>query len=336
MKKPVTFQDVLREFHKGREGSQPLIRETNLTDRIHNPHRLTPGNNNPPPKEPPVQRTNSQHFENARIPGWLIAIVLILLFLVVTSIGGCFALDRVKTEAGTETVVTDTPMFFGKGGVRPETLKPGAEWIWSTTKRDVVEPKPVMIPVAIDDFVSEDNILLDFDASVTVQVTDWPKMMSLYGTAWWKNNLERPYQAMVREQVKQKSMKAMMSDIAAAKEVDDNLTKGLTDKVKELNLPVRILEISLGKAKPNAKILEQMNETAAQQQRLLTLEQARLAEVKRKEEQGAKAEADNEYRNKIGLNAEEFVKLQMADKLIAACREAKECVLVPPGTNVVR
>lgn len=291
----------------------------------------------PPPKEPPVQRTNSQNYENTRIPGWLIAIVLILFFLIVGIIGGCSALDRVQTEAGTETVVTDTPLFFGgKGGVRPETLKPGAEWIWSTTKRDVVDPKPVMIPVSIDDFVSSDNILLDFDASVTVQVTDWPKMMRLYGTTWWKNNLERPYQAMVREQVKQRSMKDMMSDITVAKEVDDNLTKNLSDKIAEIGLPVRVVEISLGKAKPNDKILAQMNETAAQQQRLITLGAAELAENKRKDEQTSKAEADNAYRNKIGLNPEEFVKLQLADKLIEACRVAKECVLVPQGTNVVR
>lgn len=284
-----------------------------------------------------VQRTNSQDYENAHIPGWLIAVVLIFIMLIIAAIVAFFAFDRVKTEAGTETVVTDTPMFFGgKGGVRPETLKPGAEWIWSTTKRDVVDPKPVMIPVSIDDFVSSDNILLDFDASVTVQVTDWPKMMRLYGTTWWKNNLERPYQAMVREQVKQRSMKDMMSDITVAKEVDDNLTKNLTEKIAEIGLPVRVVEISLGKAKPNDKILAQMNETAAQQQRLITLGAAELAENKRKDEQTSKAEADNAYRNKIGLNPEEFVKLQLADKLIEACRVAKECVLVPQGTNVVR
>lgn len=291
--------------------------------------------NSPPPKEPPVSRNYSDNTP-PHIPGWLIATVLILVFLVVAAIGGCSAFDRVKTEAGTETVVTDTPLFFGKGGVRPETLKPGAEWVWSTTKRDVVNPKPVMIQVTIDDFVSSDNILLDFDASVTLQVTNWPVMVSLFGEQWWKNNLERPYQAMVREQVKQRSMKDMMSNIAVAKEVDDHLTKNLIDKIAELKLPVRVVEISLGKAKPNAKILEQMNETAAQQQRLLTLDAAKLAEDKRKEEQAAKAEADNAYRNKIGLSPDEFVRLQLADKLIAACREAKECVLVPPGTNVVR
>lgn len=271
-----------------------------------------------------------------RIPGWLVAAVLALFFLIVATIGGCSAFDRVKTEAGTETVVTDTPLFFGKGGVRPETLKPGAEWIWSTTKRDVVNPKPVMIQVVIDDFVSSDNILLDFDASVTLQVTNWPVMMSLFGEQWWKNNLERPYQAMVREQVKQRTMKDMMSNITATKEVDDQLTKNLTDKIAELKLPVRVVEISLGKAKPNAKILEQMNETAAQQQRLITLGASEQAEQKRKDEQTAKAEADNAYRNKIGLDASEFVQLQLADKLVEACRAAKECVLVPQGTNIVR
>jgi regulator of protease activity HflC (stomatin/prohibitin superfamily) len=160
-------------------------------------------------------------------------------------------------------------------------------------------------------------------------------MMRDFGPEWWKNNLERPYFSSVREEIKHRSMKDMMSSTVAGKEVDDALTKALEAKVAELKLPVRIVEINLGRAKPNAKILEQMNDTAAEQQRLLTLEQSRLAEVKRAEQQNAKAIADNAYRNKIGLNVSEFVQLQLADKQIDACRAAKECVLLPPGTATV-
>lgn len=242
---------------------------------------------------------------------------------------------RVVTPAGMQTVVVDTPVLFGTGGVREKALEPGSQWIWRSTTTIPVDPKPIVIPKSIDDFVSVDNILLDFESTVTVQVTDWPKMIQSYGTEWWKNNLERPYIAMVREQVKQRSMKDMMSDSNTAKMVDDNLTREMEAKVKELRLPVRIVEISLGRAKPNPEILKQMNETAAQQQRLLTLEQSRLAELKRKDEQTAKAEADNAYRNSIGLNVDEFVQLRLADKMVEACQSAKECVLLPPGTAAV-
>jgi hypothetical protein len=121
--------------------------------------------------------------------------------------------------------VTDTPLFFGDGGVRPKPLEPTAQWIWRTTTVTVVDSKP--------------------------------------------------------------------------------------------------------------QILAQMNATATQQQRLLTLEQARIAEEKRAEEQIAKAKADNAYRNSIGLNVEEFVQLQLADKAVQACAAAKECVVIPPGVPMV-
>lgn len=280
-------------------------------------------------QEEPMNRDNSNPFLSKPA---IITYVLLFGFLALLMFNPW---KRVKTEVGNQTVVVDTPLIFGAGGVRDKALEPGAEWIWRTTNLYPVNPKPFIITRAIDDFVSVDNILLDFESTVTVQVTDWPRMMKEFGPEWWKNNLERPYFSFVREEIKVRSMKEMMSSITASKEVDDSLTEDLTNKVKELNLPVKIVEINLGRAKPNSKILEQMNDTAAEQQRLLTLEQSRLAEVKRAEQQDAKAIADNAYRNKIGLNVSEFVQMQLADKQIEACRVAKECVILPPGTSTV-
>lgn len=287
---------------------------------------------NSPTQEEPMSysREKEYNFFTSKFAIVIYAMIVAFLLLLIFN-----PVKRVKTEVGNQTVVVDTPLIFGDGGVRPKALEPGAEWIWRTTNTYPVNPKPFIISRAIDDFVSVDNILLDFESTVTVQVTDWPRMMKEFGPEWWKNNLERPYFSFVREEIKVRSMKDMMSSTTVSKEVDDSLTKSLTDKVKELNLPVKIVEINLGRAKPNPKILEQMNETAAEQQRLLTLEQSRLAEVKRAQQQDAKAIADNAYRNKIGLNVGEFVQLQLADKQIEACRVAKECVILPPGTSTV-
>lgn len=242
---------------------------------------------------------------------------------------------RVTTPAGMVTVVTDTPFFFGKGGVRPEVLQPGAEWIWRTTQTSAQSPKPFVIPVIVDDFASAENNMMDFESNVTVQVTDWAKMYDKFGVKWWTDNLNRPYLDMVREQVKGHPMAKLMSDTGTTTAIDNALTEKLTKKAAELGLPVRIVEISMGRAKPNAEVLREMNNTAAQQQRAITYAQAKLAEDAREKSEEQRAIADNAYRNKIGLDTSEFVQLQLADKQVEACRAAKECVILPPGTSTV-
>lgn len=271
-------------------------------------------------------------FNFSKLKKWGITLGVALLALFILYVVAPWT--RVITEPGYETVVIDTPFFYGDKGTRETTLKEGAEWVWSTTTRIPVNVKPYVVPVSIDDFSSMDNILLDFEASVTVRVVKPALLIQKFGPKWWDDNLQRPYISMVRDQVKQYDMAKMMSDPVTAGLIDQELTKELTKKVAELNLPIEIIDISLGRAIPNKEVLQRMNETAAEQQRQNTLEQARIAELKRKDQQEAKADADNAYRNKIGLNVAEYVQLQLADKLIEACKAAQQCVLVPGNGGV--
>lgn len=244
--------------------------------------------------------------------------------------------DRVVTPAGTQTVVVDTPLFFGDGGVRPEVLQPGAEWIWSTTRRISVDPKPFNQPVKINDFMSADNNPLDFETNITLQVTDWPKMVTEFGEQWWESNLERPYVSAVRQEVKGHSMAVLLSDVNAAASIDNNLTTKLTEIIEQKGMPVRVIEISMGRAMPDAKVNDEMIATAVAQQRVVTHQKEKLAEDEREKSEKQRAVADNAYRNQIGLSVSEFVQLRQVDALVKACELAKECVLVPPGTAVVR
>jgi len=118
----------------------------------------------------------------------------------------------------------------------------------------------------------------------------------------------------------------MMSDVEAATAVDKEVTDALQKLVVDAKLPLRILGVSLGRAQPNENVLAQMNETAAQQQRKKTLIEAEAAEIQRKKEQIAKADADNAYRNSIGLSPEQFIQLEQIKRYSEACAKST-CII---------
>ena len=60
-----------------------------------------------------------------------------------------------------------------------------------------------------------------------------------------------------------------------------------------------------------------------------------IAEQQRKLEQEATADADNAYRNKMGLSPEQYLARQLAEIQAEACKKAVACYMVPQGTNVV-
>jgi hypothetical protein len=100
-------------------------------------------------------------------------------------------------------------------------------------------------------------------------------------------------------------------------------------------LPIEIMNITLGRARPNPDVLQQMNLTAAQQQRVKTLVEATTAERQREQEQVAKADADNAYRQRMGLSPELYLASQIAQVNADACAKAQVCYVVPSGTHVI-
>lgn len=142
--------------------------------------------------------------------------------------------------------------------------------------------------------------------------------------------------SIVREAVKKETMSHMMSDVDTATRVDNEVTKQLQELVAASRLPIKIIGVTLGRAKPNENVLLQMNETAAQQQRNRTLIAATDAENQRAAEQTAKARADNAYRNALGMDTDQFIKLEAIKRYSEACAKATHCIVTPGmGTNVI-
>lgn len=242
----------------------------------------------------------------------------------------------VSPDPGQQAVLVDKPVFFGKGGIRLDDVRePGRTYAWWTTSAVYVDVTPQTVQVAFDDFSSSDNILLDFSTQIQYRITAPALLLSGFGQDWFKNNVASQYAAIVRDQVKRYDMTRMMSDPDTARKIDDAVTESVRALVKEQRLPIQIQNITLGRARPNTDVLQQMNLTAAQQQRVKTLVEATTAERQREQEQVAKADADNAYRNRMGLTPEQYLASQIAEINAEACAKAQACYMVPSGTSVI-
>jgi regulator of protease activity HflC (stomatin/prohibitin superfamily) len=136
---------------------------------------------------------------------------------------------------------------------------------------------------------------------------------------FWVRNLDQPFRTATRDAVKKHGMNEMAIAATAAEEVDALVTSHLLAIIKETGVPVRILDVSLGRANPPDAILHQRVETAAQEQRINTEKQRKLAEDQRKMAEESRAAADQAYNQRMGLNTEQYVALRAIEMQREVC-----------------
>lgn len=253
---------------------------------------------------------------------------LIIVLAVVFGLGYFLTHNSVIAEPGQEVVLVDNPFFFGHSGPRAETLKEGRILVWNTTKAYKVDVTPQTKHVEFNDLSIKNNYLLDFDSSIQYRVTDPVALIKEFRLNWFENNVARQYSQIVRNAVKDKDISDMMSNSEVTNAIDLQVTKEIRELVAKSKLPIEIIGISLGKAQPEKKVLDSMNQTAIQQQREKTLIASTAAERQRKQEQAAKADADQEYQKKMGLNPEQFVQLKAIESYSEACKVSKNCIIM--------
>jgi len=228
------------------------------------------------------------------------------------------ACSTVQPDAGHEAVLVRKPLIFGSGGVDPTPVKTGLKYVAFTTEGIDVNMQPRRIDAEFTDLMTSDGVPIDFHAVISLQVIDSVKLVRDFGAdmggnaapGFWTRNLDQPFRTAVRDAVKKHGMNEMAIQATAADEVDNVVTEHLLNIVKETGVPVKILDVSLGRANPPDAILHQRVETAAQEQRINTEKQKKLAEDQRKLAEESRAAADQAYNQKMGLNTEQYVALQ--------------------------
>lgn len=238
---------------------------------------------------------------------------------------GLFGCSRVSVNPGEKGVLISKPMLFGSGGIIGEITQ-GSEWVAPTTEMWTVNTKPVQYELELSDIMSKDGVPLDFHAVARMQVTDATVLVREFGVDWYKNNVEMAFAALIREQVKQYGMNETAIDVSAITKIDTAVRTGLDAYLKNKRIPIQLIDITVGRANPPDAVKSQRIETAAQEQRVNTEHQRKLAEDSRKEAEISKAAADNAYRNAMGLNPAQFIQLEQVKAIRDVCAGGK-CIL---------
>jgi regulator of protease activity HflC (stomatin/prohibitin superfamily) len=238
--------------------------------------------------------------------------------LAIVSVVVLSACSTVQPDAGHEAVLVRKPLIFGSGGVDETPVKTGLKYVAFTTEGIDVNMQPRRIDAEFTDLMTLDGVPIDFHAVITLQVIDSVKLVRDFGAdmagnaapGFWTRNLDQPFRTAVRDAVKAHGMNEMAIQATAAEQVDRVVTEHLLTIIKETGVPVKVLDVSLGRANPPDAILHQRVETAAQEQRINTEKQKKLAEDQRKLAEESRAAADQAYNQKMGLNTEQYVALQ--------------------------
>jgi regulator of protease activity HflC (stomatin/prohibitin superfamily) len=220
----------------------------------------------------------------------------IALLAIILPLAGC---SVYAPDAGHEVVLVDKPWFFGHGGVESESVKTGRTWAAITTEGVDVYMQPQKFEVDMPDTMTSDGVPVTFHAIMTLQVTDSVSLIKNFGPNWYVNNLEQLYASMVRQAVRKRGMNEVAISTTALDIVDNEIRDSLQAFIQNKKLPIQLVTMTVGRANPPDAIKSQRIETAAQEQRVQTEKQIKLAEDQRKAAEESRAAADNSYRQAI-------------------------------------
>ncbi len=243
---------------------------------------------------------------------------------------GC---SKIDTDANHESVLIDRPMIFGTGGVREETFKTGRQYTWLSTEGVAIDLNPFTKNETFDDLTTSEGAYVDFVTTLTLQVTN-PVAIYKLGDKWYENNMQKPYQEIMRRAVRKYTLIHLRTDVKTQEQIDNEVSTAVESLITSLKLPVRLVSVNLGKATPNKGVLDQIDLTSAQQQRKLTMDDFKAAEEARADAEISRAKADNAYRNAMGLTPEMFIKLEQIKRFAESCQKAN-CTIINGVANPI-
>lgn len=236
----------------------------------------------------------------------------ILAFAALVTLTVFAACTKVTPGAGEEAVLVYQPWFFGHGGVDETPVQTGLTWCAPTTGYIIFKIIPVQYNESFKDIISLDNTPISLTAHALIQIIPGktPYLYEHFGEEWYQNIIQKDFCNEVRNEIS----KYPMIQLTSKRSIYDNISKHieqiLNKKIAQEKIPIRLQKVIIDKAKPNQEVMEEYNHTASAIQKLQTEEaNARMQEV-RKISEAKRAEADDAYRVRMGLNPDQFIRLR--------------------------
>jgi regulator of protease activity HflC (stomatin/prohibitin superfamily) len=241
------------------------------------------------------------------------------------------------TPPGAESVIVDNPWIFGHGGVREETQKPGLSWYWMSTHAVDVNLAPIKYDEPLEHLATADNNFINYNSYIVLQWQQPAETVKKFGyESWYQHNLQEQYRTIVRDVTKKYQMTPIMTDPKTLQNIEEEIATQFRKHIESTGLHVQLLNVNMGKALPNAAVITEMDNTAAQQQRRKTETQRKLAEDARLQAEQSRATADNAYRQEMHLDAAQFVQLEAVKRYSEACQQqGSTCVIVQGNAPVL-
>jgi regulator of protease activity HflC (stomatin/prohibitin superfamily) len=225
---------------------------------------------------------------------------------------GCY---RVTPDAGVESVLIYKPFIFGHGGVDNNPVSTGATWCAITTFHKEFPITPITITEDFTNMIPSDNTPVSFSVYLKVQIQkgNTPVLYKLFGADWYSHSLQPSFRTMVRD----KASAFKMFDLASKREISEQLEKDIFKDIsayaKGINIPVDIMQVSIGAITPPDQVLTETKNTAAQNQSILTQQARANAELSRKQAEINKAIADNAYQKQMNMSIDQYLHLRQLE-----------------------
>jgi len=237
---------------------------------------------------------------------------IIFLTVLMFTMNSCY---RVSPNAGEESVLVYKPMIFGDGGVDTTPIPTGSIWCVVTTDHYEFQITPTTITEDFKNMIPSDNTPVSFSVYLKVQIQQGktPYLYQNFGAKWYEHSLQATFRTMVRDKASAFKMFDLASKRDISSKLESDIFKDLSAYAKKLNIPVKILQVSIGAITPPEQVLTETKLTAAQNQSVLTQNARATAELSRKQAEINKAIADKSYQNQMGMSVNEYLHLRQLE-----------------------
>lgn len=260
----------------------------------------------------------------------------ILYFLFIASLFVTTGCSLASIDAGEEGVMTYQPYIFGSGGVDDTPIKTGSAWIVKSTSVTRYNIKPKKRKENFVDLTASDNVAIDFDVYLTMKIQSGktPMIHELSGVQWYENKIKDTFRAFVRNEARTKTSIELRTSEKTITATQNKIKALMVSYVKEINIPVDIIKVNIGKVVPPAEVLAEAAKTAAQKQRKQTQEQRKLAEDARAAAEMSSALADKAYSDEFKMTTEQFLRNKELD-IMSKASEIGNVTLIMNASSAV-